>query len=123
MSNQKWSPLAWLAVALVLAVVLMGVFAALSMTTTSGYYGMMGGGGWGWAMAFMAIPGIILVLVLILALAGLAERPAYPVPYAVPAPPPTSALEILEQRYARGELSRDEYLRTRADLEGRTLEG
>lgn len=27
-------------------------------------------------------------------------------------------LEILEERYARGELSRDEYLKRRADLEG-----
>ena len=33
-----------------------------------------------------------------------------------------SAREILEARYARGEIGRDEYLERRADLEGRGKE-
>jgi len=32
---------------------------------------------------------------------------------------PSSARELLDQAYARGELSRDEYLRKRDDLTGR----
>jgi putative membrane protein len=119
LANERLSPLAWLGIALVLGVVLMGVFAALSMSTTGGSYGMMGGGMWGWGAIFMIVPAVILVLVLIIALGGLSERVTYPMPVAVPAASPASALEILEARYARGELSREEYLRTRSDLEVR----
>jgi len=32
---------------------------------------------------------------------------------------PPSARELLDQAYARGELSRDEYLKKRADIDGR----
>lgn len=32
----------------------------------------------------------------------------------------SSAMEILEARYARGEIDRDEYLKRRADLTGRS---
>lgn len=114
MNNQKLSPLAWLGIALVVAVALMAVFGAVSVSTTGGYYGMMGTGAWGWAMIFMAVPGIILILVLVLALGGLSERPIYtPYPYV---PPTSSAVEILDQRYARGELGREDYLRMRTEL-------
>ncbi len=115
MTYQRLSPLAWLGIALVVAFVLMGVFGALNMSTTGGYYGMMGSGGWGWAIVFMAVPGVILILVLIAVLGGLSERPAYTT-YPTYVPPPVNAVEALDQRYARGELSRDEYLRMRADL-------
>ena len=33
---------------------------------------------------------------------------------------PTGALAVLDDRYARGEISRDDYLRTRDDLRGVT---
>ncbi|MFA5895967.1 MAG: SHOCT domain-containing protein [Thermoplasmata archaeon] len=32
---------------------------------------------------------------------------------------PAPAIDVLNARYARGEISRDEYLRLRADLDGR----
>jgi putative membrane protein len=91
---------------------------ALSMTTSVGYYGMMGSGGWPWAMVFMAVPGIILILVLIFALGVLNPNRSY-TPYPTHAPQPTSAVEILDQRYARGELSREDYLRMRSEVSPR----
>lgn len=97
------------------AFVLDGVFGALSMSTTGGYHGMMGSGEWGWAIVFMALPSVILILVLIVALGGLSGRPAYTT-YPTYGPAPTNAVQALDQRCARGELGRDEYLRMRADL-------
>ncbi len=110
--KDKLSPLAWLAVALVVAIGLMAVLGAWAVGTTGGYYGMMGTGGWGWGVAMMGIPVVFLILILLAALGGLSETPGTP----VQAPRPTSPLEILEARYARGELSREDYLRIRDDL-------
>ncbi len=94
------------AIILIAAVsVLMGVLAwgAGGSPWTSGWGGMMMGG-----MGLMMLVPILLVVLLIYALS-----------------PQTNlrdgddARGILERRYARGEISRDEYLRTRDDLEGR----
>ncbi|MGQ0797685.1 MAG: hypothetical protein ACT4OI_07475 [Methanobacteriota archaeon] len=114
MTNRKLTPLAWLGIGLVVTVIAMAVFGALSTSASGGYYGMMGAG-WGWGMAFMAVPLIVLVLVLVFAVGGLWQTPA-PATYPAYVPAPTSALEALDQRYARGEIGRDEYVRTRADL-------
>lgn len=89
--------------------------------------GMMGGGTgsvWGWGLPLMAIAvvGVIVVLVLLARGGEPVAPPAYPMSgYApVPAPPaPGTPLEILDARYARGEITRDEYLRMRQDLESR----
>lgn len=112
MSNGRIDPLRWLGIALVVAVGLMAGLGYVTMSTTGGYYGMMGGGSWGWALVMMGIPAVILVLILLAALGGLGE------PAAVPAyaPPAQNPVEILEQRYARGELSREDYLKIREDL-------
>lgn len=109
--NEKRDPLTWLAAALVVAIVLMAVFGGLAMATYGGSYGMMGGS-WGWGIVMMAVPGVVLILILIAALGGLREPLASPA-YVYP---PQNPLEILEQRYARGELARDDYLRIRDDL-------
>lgn len=115
MEFARKNPLTWLAIALVLAIVIMAVFGVLSMNNYGGYYGMMGTGAWGWGVLMMAVPGVLLIIILLAALGGLGERPM-PVPYAAyPAPSPT-ALGVLEARYARGEISREDYLRMREDL-------
>jgi putative membrane protein len=66
----------------------------------------------------------LLTLILIIVLAVVLFR-HHPAPYAysagaVPHPPASrsEALAILEARYARGEIQRDEYLQKKADLGG-----
>jgi putative membrane protein len=74
--------------------------------------GMMGGMmGLGWLL--MLLP-IILIVVLVYALLD-RERPQY---YQSAPNIGENPLQILDGRYARGELSREEYLRMRGDLKG-----
>ena len=105
----------WRVLTIVLVVGLMALFAALASPWGTGY-GMMGWG-WGWGVLMMVVPLALLVLILLVAL-GVAPRTTAPV-YLPPVSPPSSATEILDARSARGEISREEYLRPRADLEGR----
>lgn len=109
--SRKTNPLTWLAVALVLAIGLMTAFGALTMTRYEAYYGMMGGT-WAWGLVMMMVPGAILVLVLYAALGGLNARPPAP----AGAPTPSQLLSILDERYARGEVTREDYLKIRDDL-------
>jgi len=113
MTDRKTSALVWLVVGLVISVVLIGIVAASSFSRTDGDYGMMGG--WGVGMTFMAVPAIILILILIIVIGGLEERPVHNT-YPVYVPPQPSPLDILDQRYARGEIGRDEYYRMRAEF-------
>jgi len=112
MTNQRMGPLAWLGAALVVAIALMVIFGVLSFSSYGGYYGMMGSGSWGWGVAMMAVPAVILIVILLAALGGLREPVAYP----AYVPTPANPLEVLEQRYAKGELSREDYLKIREDL-------
>lgn len=112
MVTPRTRPTTWLAVALMVAIALLAVFGAVNTANYGGYYGMMGGG-MGWAMLFMGVPVVILLVVLVLALGGLGDRTAHRPYDAGPSPTP---LGVLEERYARGELGRDEYLRIRGDL-------
>ena len=116
MENRQSSPVLWLVFAIILAVGLMAVFVAAFVPNGTGY-GMMGFGT-GWSMAFMIVPAVFLILVLLAALGGFTPSQAQLPPAYPPMPPP--AIDVLNARYARGEVSRDEYLRLRADLEGRT---
>ncbi len=115
MASRKMNPLTWLGTALVVAIALMVILGVLSFSTYGGYYGMMGTGSWGWALLMMGIPAVILIVILIAALGGLRETV---MPPASPGyvPPPPNPLESLDGRYARGEVSREEYLRIRDDL-------
>ncbi len=118
-ATQRSDSLLWvLLVVVVLAMVIPGVFLMGSWGGT----GMMGGlgGTWGWGLPMLAI-GIVFVIVLIALLAHgeSAPAPAYPYAPAPVAPPSLTPVEILDARYARGEITRDEYLRMRQDLDQR----
>src|SRR3990172_8124233 len=106
--NRSW----WLVLTIVLVVGLMAFIAALASPWGTGY-GMMG---WGWGVLMMAVPVVVLVLILPVALGAFSPRTAA-LAYLAAVSPPSSPMEILGGRYARGEISREEYLRVRADLE------
>lgn len=104
----------WVVLSIVLGFGVVALIAAATVPS-SGYYGMMGNGTWGWGILMMAVPAFILIVILLALLGGFRE----PTPAVVyPAYPPShaNALDLLEQRYARGELSREDYLRIRGDL-------
>ena len=68
--------------------------------------------GWGWGMAFFGW----LLMALIIALVAWLTRST------IHQPPPANgqdgrARRLLDKRYARGEVARDEYLEPKADLE------
>ncbi len=88
----------------------------------NGPYGMMGDWGWLWPFHFI-IP--LLFLALIVAVVVLAVR--YTIGWGGPpiglgmgygVERRSSALDLLEERYARGEINRDEYLEKKRDLTG-----
>jgi len=72
---------------------------------------------WGWGMMAMHGFGWILILIVVVVLIMVFSRGFIgPVGSAETPPARRSALEILEERYARGEIDRDEYLEKRKDL-------
>jgi putative membrane protein len=107
------------ALALTLGVAAIGSTSANAqmMSGYGGYggygYGMMGGyGGYGgfgmivWFIVLIAIVALVVWLVRSLASPGMHHMP----------PRRSSALDVLEERYARGEINRDEYLEKKRDL-------
>lgn len=104
---------------------LLGGLAVLALFLGAHYWGWQGTGwAWpmsrgAWGMGFMGIP-MILVWVLVLAVFwGLFGRGC--ASHSAPSSPgkSESALEILSQRYAKGEISREQYLAMRQDVENR----
>ena len=74
-------------------------------------HGYWGGPGW-WGVVGGLVSLAFLVLVVVLVASLVRNRPgAGPVAS-------SSAIRILEERYARGEISRDEFLERRASLTG-----
>ena len=69
-------------------------------------------GGWGWGMAIFGWLFMTVVVVLGAWLIWSTTRRAGP-----EAPTSSRAVELLDERYARGELDRDQYLEQRGDLE------
>jgi putative membrane protein len=83
---------------------------------------MMGGMGFGFGgfgLIFTLLFGIVVVVGAVWLLNGLFPRPNSSSPFLPPAgrgEPTQSALDILRQRYARGELSKNEFDQMRRDL-------
>ena len=69
-------------------------------------------GGWGWGMAIFGWLFMTMVVGLVAWLIWSTTRRAEPGGRTV-----SRAVELLDQRYARGELDRDQYLEQAADLE------
>jgi putative membrane protein len=88
-------------------------------------YGPYGGMGYGWGPGgwMMLFGGLVWILVLLAAVAAIVwlVRAPWHAGHGVPPRPEktSSGLEILEERYARGELERDEFLQKKRDLLGR----
>jgi putative membrane protein len=89
---------------------------------------MMWGGGNGWGAAGGALMAVVTLAVLALIVVGiiLLVRALTRHDYVQPGPPPgpptgpsrSSALQVLEERYARGEIQREEFLQRKQDLLG-----
>jgi putative membrane protein len=89
---------------------------------------MMGSWGNGWGEAGGALMMLVMLAVLALIIAGVVllvrgltrHDQVQPAPPQGPAPGPTksSAMQVLEERYARGEIQREEFLQRKQDLLG-----
>ena len=74
---------------------------------------MMGGWGYGWGVAHMIILVVILIAIIIgivWLVRSLSANDARMLPRR------RAGLDVLEERYARGEINRDEYLEKKRDL-------
>ena len=72
-------------------------------------------GYWGWGMwGGMVLMGLFWAVVIVLAVWAL--RVLFPSRRSAPSSPVNTPLEIVQLRYSRGEISRDEYLALLADL-------
>jgi putative membrane protein len=78
-----------------------------------GMDGMMGGGAFMW---FWAIFAVLVLALLVVGVVWLVRTLASPGPGSAT----STARQELDLRYARGELTREEYQQRRADLEGGT---
>jgi uncharacterized membrane protein len=114
MESKDW--ISWLGIGLAVVLVF-EIFAAIAAATApiGGYYGMMGGGAWGWGILMMVVPALVLIVILVALLGGL-RGPAPAIFYPAYAPAAGNALDALGQRYVRGELNPEDYLRIRGDL-------
>lgn len=72
------------------------------------------GGGF-WPLGMFIWPIILIGLVLLIMWGLRSQRTSLG---ATAAPPRSPGLDVLEQRYARGEIGRDEYLQKKADIGG-----
>ncbi len=86
--------------------------------------GMMYGYGWGsmgWMMLFGGIFWLLLLALAVAAVFAFVRMFQHP----ISAPPsverPSPGLDIIEERYARGEINRDEYLQKKSDILSRNV--
>ncbi|GBE23019.1 MAG TPA: hypothetical protein ENH00_08960 [Actinobacteria bacterium] len=94
---------------------------AVTTLAQSARYGFdhMEGWGWGWGVAvFMGMLAALFIALLvwfIVSLAGRRDDTSAPSP---PSASSTRARALLDERYAKGEIDRDDYLQRKGDLEG-----
>ena len=69
-------------------------------------------GGWGWGMAIFGLVFMVLIVVFVAWLIWLATRRSGSFRDGR-----RGAVDLLDERYARGEIDRDEYLQRKGDLE------
>lgn len=81
-------------------------------------YGNDWGPGWGWMMILMAVLWIALAAVIWWAVVKIAQRPANPVP---DQPRRETPQEILDRRFASGEIDTDAYTQAKAHLAGQDV--
>lgn len=81
-------------------------------------WGMMGGwGGYGWGFGLLhTVVSVAVIVIVVLAVIWLVRAMTSAGPHK---PPRRSVgLDVLEERYARGEIERDEYLQKKKDIGG-----
>ncbi len=81
-------------------------------------FGMMSGWGGGGFFPFSGILSLLFLALVIVALVWLVRAILRPRDRTARAPRASAGLDLLDQRYARGEINRDEYLQKRADVLG-----
>ncbi|HVC35539.1 MAG TPA: SHOCT domain-containing protein [Chloroflexota bacterium] len=105
--------------AVVLVILLVALLGGMMMGWGVMGPGMMGWGGFG----FNPLGWIVMLLFWVLIIGGIALIAVWFFREATPAvmgpAAPSRSLEILKERYARGELTRDQYEEMRREIEGR----
>jgi len=72
---------------------------------------------WGWWFPFHGLMSLIFTIAIIVLVVSLIRRRHPPYPYLYPDQSRSqAALQILEERYAKGEIQREEYLQKKQDL-------
>jgi putative membrane protein len=80
-------------------------------------WGMMGGWGYGYGPAHIII-WLIIPIAIVAVVVWLVRSLTGPWPHHHLPPRHSAGLEVLEERYARGEINRDEYLQKKKDIGG-----
>lgn len=82
-------------------------------------WGMMNGWGYGYGFGLgHMVVGVVILIVIIAVVVWLVRSVASPAMHHLPPPRRSSGLDVLEERYARGEIGRDEYLQKKKDIGG-----
>ena len=80
-------------------------------------YPQMMGDGWGW-MPLHGVFTLALLILIIVGIVALARSLWGGGSHGARGPHRSLGLDLLEERYAKGEIERDEYLRKKRDLDG-----
>ena len=80
------------------------------------HWGMGGWGGYGFGLVHMVV-WIVILVAIIAGIVWLVRSLAAPGGHHLP-PRRSSGLDVLEERYAKGEINREEYLQKKRDITG-----